>query len=172
MAICDPLCDALGRVDDFDDALGLVRDALDRLGVVRSEVILEPSRVVGDREVSLPVLGANGVVATIACSASQRFTAEQVRELMVIATCLSVWCTQRGVGTQRLDEIRLTPRQLATARLAARGATNADIAVRLDVSINTVKMRLKQVFELLDVSNRTELANVLRSWAAAPSRIH
>lgn len=168
MTACDPLCAALALVDNFDAALALVRGALEQVGVARAEVRLEARTVVDDRTVPLPVIGSRGVVATIVCSAASTFTTQEVRELMVIASCLSVWCAERGVGTQGLDDVRLTPRQLATARLAARGATNAEIAAHLDVSINTVKMRLKQVFERLDVTNRTELANALRTWSAAP----
>jgi len=60
-----------------------------------------------------------------------------------------------------VDEERLTPRQQQIAELAALGQTNEEIAETLAISVNTVKSRLKEVFERLDVRNRTELANVM-----------
>ncbi|MBV8755948.1 MAG: helix-turn-helix transcriptional regulator [Deltaproteobacteria bacterium] len=168
--VADSLGNALGAVDDFDDALIAVRDALARLGVARCEVHLEANTAVDDCALPLPVVGSRGLVATIVCSASNGFSTQQIRELMGIATRLSVWCTERGVGTEGMTDVRLSGRQLATARLAARGHTNAEIAEQLGISINTVKLRLKQVFERLDVSNRTELSLALRTWSADPAR--
>jgi DNA-binding NarL/FixJ family response regulator len=57
------------------------------------------------------------------------------------------------------------PPQVGVAELAARGHTNAEIAGEIGISVNTVKARLKQVFERLDVANRTELVHVLRRMA-------
>ena len=53
---------------------------------------------------------------------------------------------------------RLTPRQRDVAQLAARGHTNADIGTALELSENTVKKHLKDIFDLLEIANRTELA--------------
>jgi DNA-binding NarL/FixJ family response regulator len=55
----------------------------------------------------------------------------------------------------------LTPRQLEVATLTARGCSNREIASVLELSENTVKKHLKDVFAALDVSNRTELAVLL-----------
>lgn len=53
---------------------------------------------------------------------------------------------------------RLTPRQLAVAQLTAAGRRNREIAEALQMSPNTVKKHLKNIFDVLDVTNRTELA--------------
>jgi len=50
-------------------------------------------------------------------------------------------------------------------RIEATGKTNIEIAYELRLSLNTVKVRLKQAFDRLGVVNRTELANVLRAEA-------
>lgn len=55
----------------------------------------------------------------------------------------------------------LTPRQADVAALAARGATNPQIAQQLGVSENTVKTHLKDVFDRLGVTSRAELDDVL-----------
>lgn len=74
---------------------------------------------------------------------------------------VDVWWTNRGIdGAAEKDA--LTPRQLEIAQLATIGRSNAAIARALGISINTVKARLKEVFERLRVDNRTELANALR----------
>ncbi len=64
-----------------------------------------------------------------------------------------------GGGLGRPD---LTPRQLEVLRLLARGLTNKEIAGVLGVAESTVKTHVKTLFELLDVSNRTEAAMQLR----------
>jgi DNA-binding NarL/FixJ family response regulator len=55
----------------------------------------------------------------------------------------------------------LTPRQRQVAELVALGYTNAQVAAALEVSPNTVKKHLKDIFALLEVANRTEMAAVL-----------
>jgi DNA-binding NarL/FixJ family response regulator len=48
------------------------------------------------------------------------------------------------------------------AQLVAIGATNADIARALSVSLATVKTHLTQIYAKLGVRSRTQLAVVLR----------
>src|SRR5579859_2530743 len=52
----------------------------------------------------------------------------------------------------------LSPRELETLAYAAKGLTNPEIAAALSVSENTVRFHLKNVYEKLGVSNRTEAA--------------
>jgi len=56
----------------------------------------------------------------------------------------------------------LTERQLEVLRLMSRGLTNAEIGGVLGVALGTVKAHVAAIFELLDVSNRTEAALVMR----------
>jgi len=110
-----------------------------------------------------PLIGPQGWFGTIVFVCRTPPALELERKLSLLATHLSVWCTDRGIGV--LPEIpgpQLARRQHQIARLAASGRTNGEIAEQLGISINTVKVRLKQVFDRLAVNNRTELANVLR----------
>jgi DNA-binding CsgD family transcriptional regulator len=49
----------------------------------------------------------------------------------------------------------LTPRQLELLQLVAEGHTNADIARHLFVSISTIRKHLENIYERLEVTNRT-----------------
>jgi DNA-binding CsgD family transcriptional regulator len=117
-------------------------------------------------EQGYPVIGPTGWFATILQMHTQPYGIELERELAMFATKLSVWCTERGVGAIPDTQIdTLTARQYRIAELAARGFTNQDIAEQLAISVNTVKVRLKQIFIRVRATNRTELANVLRRLA-------
>ena len=50
----------------------------------------------------------------------------------------------------------LTPRQLEILDLIARGLSNKDIGSALGISVNTVKVHVQTLLNVLDVSNRTE----------------
>jgi len=57
----------------------------------------------------------------------------------------------------------LTPRQQEILELAAKGLTNADIARLLAIAPGTVKVHMAAIYRVLEVSNRTEAALVLRT---------
>jgi DNA-binding NarL/FixJ family response regulator len=86
------------------------------------------------------------------------------RDLATVATQVSVRLAQLGIRGVSASE--LTPRQYEVASLVARGATNAEIASALGISMNTVKKLLKDVFQRLDLTSRTELAVTLRDVTA------
>jgi DNA-binding NarL/FixJ family response regulator len=56
------------------------------------------------------------------------------------------------------DPTRLTPQELAVARLVATGLTNREVAAELVVSVKTVEYHLGHVYQKLGVRSRTELA--------------
>ena len=56
----------------------------------------------------------------------------------------------------------LTAREAEVAQLVAVGATNAEIARALSVSLATVKTHLTQIYAKVGVRSRTQLAVVLR----------
>ncbi len=59
------------------------------------------------------------------------------------------------IAVHALDE-RLTEREIAILRLVAEGHPNKQVAWRLQVSTDTVKAHLKNIFAKLDVADRTQ----------------
>lgn len=57
--------------------------------------------------------------------------------------------------------LRLTNRQLQVARLVARGASDAEVAQRLEMAEQTVGTHLRRIYRTLGVRSRTELASKL-----------
>ncbi|PSO16094.1 LuxR C-terminal-related transcriptional regulator [Bradyrhizobium sp. MOS003] len=56
----------------------------------------------------------------------------------------------------------LTPRERQIVRLVSEGMSNKEIARRLDVSHGTIKVHLHNIFQKLEITNRTVLATI--SW--------
>lgn len=61
----------------------------------------------------------------------------------------------------------LTRREKEAARLIARGSTNQEAALHMQISPRTVDSYLRNVYSKLDVRSRTELANFVNALQAA-----
>lgn len=58
----------------------------------------------------------------------------------------------------------LSERQQEVAALACLGKTNAEIATRLDISLETVKTHMKVILRKFSVRGRHQLRYILRKW--------
>ncbi len=63
----------------------------------------------------------------------------------------------------------LTEREIEVLRLVARGASNPQIAAELAISINTVKVHLRNILDKLSLENRTQAAAYALRSGLAPS---
>ena len=61
---------------------------------------------------------------------------------------------------ERVTQVQLTPRELATLRLMADGRSNKEIAGELGISERTVKTHLAHLFEKLGATSRTEAVKI------------
>ncbi|NDJ87167.1 MAG: response regulator transcription factor [Chloroflexi bacterium] len=88
-------------------------------------------------------------------------TIEAVRQVaqgrLVFPRAAQRWLTSQRHGITPFGD-RLSPREREVLELVAEGLTNPAVALALNVSENTVRFHLKNIFEKLDVTNRTEAA--------------
>ncbi len=67
-----------------------------------------------------------------------------------------------------LDRLGISPRELEVLQLMAEGLSNAEIAERLFVSLNTVKTHSSKLFEKLDVKRRTQAVEFGKRYNLIP----
>lgn len=71
-------------------------------------------------------------------------------------------CGKNAAPADQASPPGLTRREQETARLAADGLYNQEIAERLGVSVNTVKTHLKKAYRKYGVSSRPELRQIMK----------
>lgn len=64
-----------------------------------------------------------------------------------------------------LDTKRITKRERHVLHMIESGATNQEIASRLNLSEHTIKTHVYNIFRKLGVSNRVQAVNLMRSKA-------
>ena len=72
------------------------------------------------------------------------------------------------VKTGQTDDLKLSKRETEILELLCEGLANKEIADRLDISVETVRVHLKHVYEKLHVRSRTEAAMKFRDSKEDP----
>jgi DNA-binding NarL/FixJ family response regulator len=65
-----------------------------------------------------------------------------------------------GILSEHLGEEELTPSEQSVLRMIVGGMSNKEIAFALDITENTVKTHIKNIFEKIGVSDRTSAATM------------
>jgi LuxR family transcriptional regulator, maltose regulon positive regulatory protein len=117
-------------------------------------------------EALLPFLEEGQAVVSLLQRAAALDRAEQLGGREVIAKFLGALVTACSQGSPRGDRVpevsctpeSLTPREREVLMLMTAGASNAEIAAQLVVTVSTVKAHSRSLFGKLGVANRTQAA--------------
>jgi DNA-binding NarL/FixJ family response regulator len=77
-------------------------------------------------------------------------------------------CGLTPIDRKSADTTRLTPQELAAARLVATGLTNRQVASELVLSVKTVEYHLGNVYAKLGISSRSQLVLLMRRDGEGP----
>jgi len=139
------------RADDlFQQAMTLHREV--DLPLERLQTMLEYGRFLrrsGHLQRARPLLSQ---AADLSDAAGADWLSGQARAELKVAG---------GRRRQRSDPSQLTPQEARVAALAADGATNAEIAGTLFISVSTVETHLEHIFAKLAIRSRRELRTAL-----------
>lgn len=116
---------------------------------------------VGNQGFSIPIRGPNGQFALFTanhrCSDEewQKFTAEYVQDLILIAHYLNQKALEIEHGTDRLPYKNLSPRELDALTLIGSGQNRAHAAEKLAISEHTLRVYLESARFKLGAANTT-----------------
>lgn len=174
--------DAVRAARDAENAWGALQ-GLETLGLVRLEAgdpiaaaRLLAAAAAGRRQLRLPALPvdepriADGLQRLRADLGETEF-AEAWREGEALSLDDAAAYALRGSGPRQRSVAgidSLTPAELEVSRLAAAGLSNPEIAARLFVSRNTVKVHLAHAYAKLQVTGRAALATELARAGITP----
>ena len=158
----EPVADRLAELVGHDDAHGLVS-----LWAAHARAVEDADE--DSLSVAAEQLAAAGLVTDAVDAARRAVETAAGRGRMSAARRLRVRWSELTAGcdadigyTPMVAADPLTPRERDIAHLAAGGATSAEIAERLGLSVRTVDNHLGRVFTKLDIAGRAALAQALR----------
>jgi DNA-binding CsgD family transcriptional regulator len=153
-------------LSDGDEAEGLYRESIASLGRSRMRAELARSHLLygewlrRERRQSQAcdqLRTAHSMFETIGMACFAERTGRELRAAGGVVR------TRPEAGT----DDKLTPQEAEIARMAAAGLSNPEIARQLFISAYTVQYHLRKVFAKLDVTSRTQLAQVLPAASGA-----
>ncbi len=144
------LAQARGELDEADKAYRTAVELLDdtSLPLDQAEILIDHGRVLRRDGRPREARESFRRAAELAESAGGVWLARLAGEELAAAG---------GRRRARRGATELTPQEERTARLAATGASDKDIASHLSVSVRTVRTHLEHVYAKLDIHSRREL---------------
>jgi DNA-binding NarL/FixJ family response regulator len=119
----------------------------------KTHVLLLTAFTDGQTIQSVLAAGADGLLLK---TAPPEQTLQAIRQVMAGQMVFPA-AARRWLSMERKETaVTLSDRENEVLALVAEGLTNAQVAQRLHVSANTVKFHLKNIYEQLNVTNRTE----------------
>jgi len=103
--------------------------------------------------------GELGILLDDRLAAMDKEAARAVRELQ--KRLMTGWSALQETLKGRTYALNLTPREHHAAKLAAKGLTNAEIAERINISVNSVKRYIAEAVSKTGAESRTALANYI-----------
>ncbi len=142
------------RLPCLREAVAVLRETESRLELARAQADLGTElRRGGERREAWSELSQ---AHELASGAGATALAERIRQELIVLGAKP----RRGAAAQRSG---LTAAELRVATLAARGATNRQIATELFVTAKTVEYHLTSVYRKLNIASREELPAVVQS---------
>jgi DNA-binding CsgD family transcriptional regulator len=87
-------------------------------------------------------------------------------EALIFARNLSpsppVWTPEQGLSAAFIEKYKITPREREVIEVLVQGKTDKEIAVRLDMAVNTVQVHLKRIYRKTGVLGRFALSALVR----------
>lgn len=143
------------------ECVARLKDALPATQIIMVTVYQDPERIFRALKA-----GASGYLLKRA-SPEQVLTA--IRDVQQGGVPMSAEIARKVIGYFRTQPVatpeveKLSPRELEILNLIAPGFSNKEIADRLNISIESVRWHLKNIYHKLHVHSRTEAAMKLRS---------
>lgn len=92
----------------------------------------------------------------------------KTRETVVVREVPMVMTRPFAADLEKLEELRITARELEILQLIAEGLSNREIAEKLFVSENTVKTHSSRVFDKLGAKRRTQAVQLGKELRLIP----
>jgi DNA-binding CsgD family transcriptional regulator len=135
-------------------------EAAFRLAFERTEGLQMPfelARLEAAHGAFLRRVGKRVAAAARLRAAQERFARLDARPYLERCACELAACGLVPVKRRARDRARLTPQELAVAKLVASGLTNRQVAAQLVLSVKTIEFHLGHVYDKLGVRSRSQL---------------
>ncbi|PPA00888.1 helix-turn-helix transcriptional regulator, partial [Pseudomonas sp. MWU12-2312b] len=84
----------------------------------------------------------------------------EINEMVALAPVQGDWRAQLEASVQQLKGAQLTARELDVGRLMLSGCSSKEIARKLEISIETVKVHKKHMYSKLGIKSQSELFSI------------